>query len=396
MSLTACHLRRCRYPNRNDGTIGFRIALLVPLIALGGCASLQEFFGTAPGNREAAAQLSERSAEEPIPANHFVLESPQQSVVGVPQVVFASSEDTLSDLAREYGLGYDELIAANPGIDPWLPGENTPVLLPTQFVLPDVPRQGIVLNIASKRLFYFPQIGEGQATIVKTYPIGIGRVGWETPLGVTTVTAKAKDPHWYVPWSVRQEHAEMGDPLPSVIPPGPDNPLGHRVLKLEMPGYLIHGTNQPFGVGMRVSHGCVRLYPENIEYLYEIVDVGELVAIVNEPFLLGQLDGEWYFESHSPLEDDEVSPEVRLEHLLESHNGEMGIDQEHFDHARAIASIANGVPSRLGAQDTDEVLARARLVRNTVEVDPDAPTLSEVREMIDEAVREAEQEAESL
>ena len=320
-----------------------------------------------------------------------MLESPQQSVVGTVQVVFAGSQHTLSDLARAYGLGYDELIAANPGVDPWLPGENTPVLLPTQYVLPDVPREGIVLNIASKRLFYFPKVPAGQAQIVKTYPIGIGRVGWETPLGVTTVSAKAKDPDWYVPWSVRQEHAELGNPLPPVIPPGPDNPLGHRVLKLEMPGYLIHGTNQPYGVGMRVSHGCVRLYPENIEYLYEIVDIGEPVVIINEPFLLGHLDGEWYFESHTPLADDAISPERRLEHLFESHSGESGIDSRYSDQVRLIASNAEGVPLRLGDRD-DEVLANARLVRNTVEIDPDAPTLLEVREMIDEALREAEAE----
>ena len=361
--------------------------------------ALQDFFGTAPGNREAAkVRLSKRPVEEPISANHFVLESSEQSVVGVPQLVFARDADTLSDLARAYGLGYDELIAANPDVDPWLPGENTPVLLPTQFVLPDVPKEGIVLNIASKRLFYFPTVPDGQAAIVKTYPIGIGRVGWETPLGMTTVTAKAKDPHWYVPWSVQREHAEKGDPLPSVIPPGPENPLGHRVLKLEMPGYLIHGTNQPFGVGMRVSHGCVRLYPENIEYLYELVEIGEPVAIINEPFLFGQLDGEWYLESHAPLEDDVLSPEQRLGQLLETHKGEAGaaIGQDDIDHARAIVSIANGVPSRLGSYDADEVFARARHVRNTVEIDPDAPTLSEVREMIDEAVREADEEAESL
>lgn len=340
--------------------------------------------------------LEQRPVEEPIAANHFVLETPQQSVVGEPQIVFTSDADTLSDLARAYGLGYDELISANPDVDPWLPGENTPVLLPTQYVLPDVPRQGIVLNIATKRLFYFPAVPDGQAIIVKTYPIGIGRVGWETPLGVTSVTAKARDPHWFVPLSVRQEQAEAGNPLPSVIPPGPDNPLGHRVLKLDMPGYLIHGTNQPYGVGMRISHGCVRLYPENIEYLYELVDIGETVNIVNEPFLMGRLDGEWYFEGHTPLEDDVISPEERLELLLEKHNGETesGFSHDETARARMLASVANGVPGRLDSDD--DMFARARLVRNTVETDPDAPTLSEVREMIDEAVREADAEAESM
>ena len=361
---------------------------------LGGCSTLQDFFGTAPGKRPRDAEvmpLEQRPVEEPIAANHFVLESSEQSVVGTPQVVFTRGEDTFSDLARTYGLGYDELLAANPDIDPWLPGENTPVLLPTQYVLPDVAREGIVLNIASRRLFYFPAVPEGQTIVVQTYPIGIGRVGWETPLGSTEVTAKAIDPHWYVPLSVRQEHAELGKPLPSVIPPGPDNPLGHRVLKLGMPGYLIHGTNQPFGVGMRVSHGCVRLYPENIEHLYELVDIGEPVKIINEPFLIGELNGELYFEGHEPLEDDVIAADQRLEQLLENHGGVDGID-----HARRIANIANGVPSRLGYESSEDVLARARLVRNTVVVDPDAPTLTEVREMIDEAVKEARQEAESL
>lgn len=342
--------------------------------------------------------LDQRPIEEPNAANHFVLESSEQSVVGTPQFVFARGQDTLADLARAYGLGYDELLAANPGVDPWLPGENTPVLLPTQYVLPDVPREGIVLNIAARRLFYFPAVAEGEARIVQTYPIGIGRVGWETPLGTTEVIAKARDPHWFVPLSVRREHAELGNPLPSVIPPGPDNPLGHRVLKLGMPGYLIHGTNQPFGVGMRVSHGCVRLYPENIEYLYELVELGEPVIIVNEPFLIGQLDGEWYFEGHTPLEDDVTGPEERLEQLFEQQNGEdgAGIDPDEIEHARTVAAIASGVPARLGYQNDNDVLARARVVQNIVVVDPDAPTLSEVREMIDAAVKEAEEEAESL
>ena len=366
---------------------------------LGGCATLEDFFGTAPGKRTTAAvPFEQRPVEEPIAANHFVLESPEQSVIGEPQVVITRSTDTLSDVARAYGLGYDELLAANPGVDPWLPGDNTPVLLPTQFVLPDVPRKGVVLNIASRRLFYFPRLPEGQATVVKTYPIGIGRVGWETPLGVTKVMSKAKDPSWYVPLSVRQEHAELGDPLPSVVPPGPDNPLGHRVLKLEMPGYLIHGTNQPYGVGMRVSHGCVRLYPENIEYLYELVEVGETVAIINEPYLLGKLNGEWYFEGHAPLEDDAISSEERLDMLLGNLSGESDawVAKGDIDHAREVASIANGVPARLGNHNAHEVLARARRVRNTVETNPDAPTLTEVRELIDEANREAEAAAESM
>jgi len=342
--------------------------------------------------------LQERPIADPIAANHFVLESPDHSVIGVPQIVFTHREDTLSDLARAYGLGYDELIAANPGVDPWLPGDQTPILLPTQYVLPNVPRRGVILNIASKRLFYFPVVSDGQPQVVKTYPIGIGRVGWETPLGATTVTAKAKNPSWFVPASVRREHAEMGDPLPSVVPPGPENPLGTRVLKLDMPGYLIHGTNQPYGVGMRVSHGCVRLYPENIELLYELVDIGEAVMIVNEPYLLGWRDGEMYFESHTPLEDDTTSPANRLDSLLQDQENQAGapLRQADKDQLHAIASVASGVPVRVGLHDMDEVLARAVLVHNIVEMDPNAPTLIEVRDMMDEAIREVAAEAEAL
>jgi L,D-transpeptidase ErfK/SrfK len=276
------------------------------------------------------------------------------------------------------------------------------VLLPTQYVVPDVPREGLVLNIASKRLFYFPQVAEGQPQVVQTYPIGIGRVGWETPLGATTVIGKAKDPAWYVPASIRREHAEAGDPLPSVVPAGPDNPLGNRVLRLGIPGYLIHGTNQPYGVGMRVSHGCVRLYPENIELLYSLVDVGMPVRIINEPFLLGRLDGNIYFESHEPLEEDPVDPDARLAALFDSYSEKLdspdspvapAFGPDERDQVRAIASISNGVVIRLADHDVYEVFARAALIRNTVEVNPNEPTLAEVREMIDaELAQDASQE----
>ncbi len=372
-----------------------RLAILLSLFLLGGCASLEGFFESwryQPDSK--GVPLERRPVEEPLSRNVFILASPDQSVVGEPQIVFASDTDTLSDLAREYGLGYDELIAANPGVDPWLPGENTPVLLPTQYVLPDVPREGVVLNIASKRLFYFPEPVGDLPQRVMTYPIGIGRVGWETPLGSTTVVSKATDPTWYVPWSVRQEHADMGDPLPAVVPPGPDNPLGSRVLKLDMPGYLIHGTNQPYGVGMRVSHGCVRLYPENIEILFELVAIGESVQIINEPYLLGLRDSELYFEAHAPLEDDPVTVEERFTSLFASANGDLGRNEK--GHVRSVASLASGVPVLVYRHDADEVLARARVVRNTVEIDPEAPTLTEVREMIEEAVREGEEQEEAL
>lgn len=376
--------------------IARRALLLLPLLALGGCATLDDLWSSlGKGGSTDAVPFDERPVQDPLNPNIFALESPEQSVIGEPQVVFASKEDTLSDLARTYGLGYDEIIAANPDVDPWLPGAGTPVVLPTQYVLPGIERRGVILNIATKRLFYFPAVAEGEPQQVMTYPIGIGRVGWETPLGDTTVVSKAKDPHWWVPASVRREHAEMGNPLPSVVPPGPDNPLGHRVLKLDMPGYLIHGTNAPYGVGMRVSHGCVRLYPENIESLYPLVGVGEVVSIINEPYQFGMRGGALYFEAHAPLEDDQVPAEERLAQLIEAQVDAAG--QPLNDHLRNFVGDLtvdpNGVPVAVVEYNPSEFMARARVVHNTVVEDPNAPTLSEVREMMEEV--EAEIAAES-
>lgn len=364
-----------------------RVVLLSSLLLAGGCATLDDFIaGLNKSSSTIMAPLADRPAQDPIDANSFVLSSAEQSIIGEPQVVFTRNEDTFSDLARTYGLGYDELIAANPGVNPWLPGEGTPILLPTQFVLPNVQKRGIVLNIATKRLFYFPQPGEGEQRRVLTYPIGIGRVGWETPLGETTVVAKAKNPSWWVPASVRRERAEMGNPLPSVVGPGPDNPLGTRVLKLEMPGYLIHGTNQPYGVGMRVSHGCVRLYPENIEFLYTLVEVGESVTIVNEPYQMGVKDDVLFFEAHEPLEDDKRSPEERLRALLDQQVDASGrpLNKHLREHVSSLAANAAGIPISVVTYDANEALSRVRVVHNVVQPDPNEPTLAEIREMMDE------------
>jgi len=377
-------------------SIYYRMTLLLTFFAVGGCASFDNFIaGIKTGMKGDHSAIDATFEDEPrlvpIDANTFTLDDPEQTVVGEPQLVFTSATDTFSDLARTYGLGYDDLIYANPDTDPWLPGEDTAVLLPTQFVLPNVPKHGVVLNIATKRLFYYPARKDGEAQQVLTYPIGIGRVGWETPLGETTVVAKAKNPSWWVPASVRREHAEMGDPLPSVVPPGPDNPLGTRVLKLNMPGYLIHGTNQPYGVGMRVSHGCVRLYPENIEYLYTLVDVGESVTIVNEPYQLGRKDGVLYFESHAPLVDDTVSSEQRLQQLLDAdvNAAGQGLSQHFREHITELAAIAKGVPTNVATYDPDEVFSRVRVVENTVVPDPNEPTLEEIRAMMQEESEQA-------
>ena len=331
------------------------------------CCVLLTACSVAPTRHE-PLPLTERVPLQPIEQHEFVLWHPEQTVVGEPQVIIARYEDTFPAIARAYGLGHDELVAANPDVDPWLPGEGTPILLPSQYVLPEGTRQGVVLNVAAKRLFYFPPVAEGEPVRVWTFPTGIGRVGWATPLGDARIIGKAVDPSWYVPASVRREHAEKGDPLPAVVPPGPDNPLGRHALRLNMPGYLIHGTNKPFGVGMRVSHGCVRLYPKNIEQLYALVDVGEDVAIVNEPYLLTRRNNEFYLEAHAPLEDDALSPQQRLQALLSAAQQQSGVfnDPEVEAQLLAAAAAARGVPVRVRQEAIEQIPQRARLVHNIV------------------------------
>jgi len=230
----------------------------------------------------------------------FLLPDNGDAVLGDVQLVTARHEDTLLDIARRHDVGYEEMILANPGVDPWLPGEGTLVVVPTSFVLPDAPREGIVLNVAEMRLYYFPKPRAGEPARVITHPVSIGRLDWKTPLGRTRITNKVVDPAWYPPESIREEHAALGDPLPKVVPPGPDNPLGRHALRLAIPGYLIHGTNKPYGIGMRVTHGCVRMYPEDIETLFDQVPVGTVVHIVNQPFKAGWRSGTLFVETHPP------------------------------------------------------------------------------------------------
>ncbi len=239
-------------------------------------------------------------------ADIYELPEDGSDVVGEIGTVIATHEDTLVDIARRHGVGYQDIVRANPGVDVWVPGEGTEVTLPTRYVLPAGPREGILLNLAEYRLYYYPPAAEGERAVVMTYPISIGRRDWETPIGTTRIVAKALDPSWYPPESIREEHAADGRPLPRVVPPGPDNPLGRHAMRLALPGYLIHGTNRPAGVGMRVTHGCLRMFPEDIEYLFAQVPVNTRVRIVNEPVKVGWSGDALVMEVHPVLESAPV------------------------------------------------------------------------------------------
>jgi len=250
-------------------------------------------------------------------AARYAMPAPGDDLIGQPQLVRASRSETLLDIARAYDVGQEAILRANPEVDRWLPKEGDPVWIPTQFILPEVKREGLVLNLPEMRIYHFHHVGSDNAPVVDTYPASIGRMDWQTPLGETRVVSKQRDPAWYPPESLKQEAAAKGEPVPDVVPPGPDNPLGQYALRLGVPGYLIHGTNKPYGVGMRVSHGCVRLLPEDIEQLFSQLPVGTPVQIINQPVKTGWLDGVLYLEVHPPLEEDHTARADPLRFTLE-------------------------------------------------------------------------------
>jgi L,D-transpeptidase ErfK/SrfK len=254
-------------------------------------------------------------ASSPLRAEVYELPPDGFDVIGAVSTVSARYDDTLVDIARRHGLGYQDIVRANPGMDIWLPGEGAEIVLPTRFVLPPGPRNGLVLNLAEYRMYYFPPAKAGQPALVYSYPISIGRMDWETPLGETKIVAMAKNPAWYPPQSVRDEHAADGDPLPRIIPAGPNNPLGTRAMRLSLPGYLIHGTNRPAGVGMRVSHGCIRMFPEDIEFLFERVNVNTPVRIINAPVKLGWEGEVLVAEVHPVLEAPQPLVDASLKQI---------------------------------------------------------------------------------
>jgi L,D-transpeptidase ErfK/SrfK len=233
-------------------------------------------------------------------ASTFILPDANDGLVGEPVALKVTYDDRFSTLAIKYDLGFEELRHANPDVDPWIPGEGARVVLPTQFMLPPGPREGIVINLPEYRLYYFPK---GKGTVM-TFPIGIGRTGFQTPATTAKVVAKINNPSWYPTKAHRVEHAEMGDILPTVVPAGPDNPLGDLAIQLTIKGYFLHGTNKPFGVGQRVSHGCVRLYPPDIHALAEAVPIGVQVRIIDAPVKVAWHDGVLWMEAHPPLESE--------------------------------------------------------------------------------------------
>jgi L,D-transpeptidase ErfK/SrfK len=238
-------------------------------------------------------------------------------VIGQVEYVRAHHDETLLDIARDQDIGQNEILVANPEVDRWLPGKGTVVTLPRRHVLPDAKREGLILNLPEMRLYYFPAAARGETPVVITHPVSIGRMDWETPLGTTSIVAKKVDPTWTPPQSLKEEALADGEVLQDVVPAGPDNPLGRYAMRLGVPGYLIHSTNKPWGVGMRVTHGCVRMYPEDIEQLFDKVPVGTPVQIINQPVKLGWLADTLYLEIHPLMEDAGDNPAIDMQTVMD-------------------------------------------------------------------------------
>jgi L,D-transpeptidase ErfK/SrfK len=350
---------------------GVRTATAALSCLIAGCSLFGELRPAAP-----AAAVSPGAPKEPLPVanERFELEA-GQDVVGVVQVARATKDDTLTDIARRFNLGYEEILRANPKVDPWVPGEGREIVVPTQFILPDAPRTGLVINIAAMRIFYYPPVKRGERAILITHPIGIGKVGWRTPEGVTKIVRRQKDPTWRVPESVRKEHHDNGEDLDPVIGPGPDNPLGKYAFYLQWPSYLIHGTNKPAGVGLRSSHGCIRLYPEDIEQFYDLVPIGTQVRVVNQPFVFGWRDGQLYMQPFDVLEDDTrdwaKAPRKLLSRSLATRlQQQLKAKDENVDWSlvASLASTPRGVPVPItdSAATVEQVLAAAPRVQNVL------------------------------
>ena len=244
-----------------------------------------------------------------VMAKSYDLPLEGSSLVGRIQFHQIEQGESMADIAKQYDVGFLALMAANQGVDPFLPPVDYVLTIPTQVILPDVKREGVVINLAELRLYYF----EPEHNIVYIFPVGIGRIGRDTPEMVTKISQKRPNPTWTPPSSIRKEYLKKGVKLPAVVPAGPDNPLGEFALRLAHGAgdYLIHGTNKNFGIGMRVSAGCIRMSPPNIEWLFEQVNLGEKVTIINEPVKISlEPDRSVYIEAHEPLTRSDGSKKV--------------------------------------------------------------------------------------
>jgi L,D-transpeptidase ErfK/SrfK len=282
----------------------------------------------------------------------YELPADGSAVVGTDSRIRLGGQERLFDVARRYSLGYPEIVRANPGADIWSRDEGREILLPVRRILPPTPHEGVVVNLPEHRLYFYPKSKPGEKRVVVTYPVSIGRMDWHSPLGQTWIIAKERHPSWYPSESIRNEHAARGDPLPKVVPPGPQNPLGEYKMRLAVGDgtYEIHGTNNPVAVGLAVTHGCIRMYPEDVAALFAAIPVGTKVWLLNEPVKIAYVDGKLLVEVHPPVDGEGQTAELNLEEMSQKLRRALGQDTAaiHWDFAREALEAATGVPIVVG------------------------------------------------
>jgi L,D-transpeptidase ErfK/SrfK len=308
------------------------LAVWIFIASLQGCAALR-------GAQE-KPRLAPSHTDKDIERHNFPLTG-GDDVIGRLAMVRVEEGDTLADIARHFGVGLNAISAANPGVDPWVPRAGERIILPLSFILPDAPRKGIVINLATMRLFHYK--GNGAAQLVSTYPVGVGAEDRPTPPGPTRVVRKTARPTWHVPASIAERHRKKGDILPASIPPGPDNPLGEYALYLGKAGYLIHGTNKPASVGLQATNGCMRLYPENIKTLFGETPVNTPVLIVNQPYLVGRRDGALYVEAHGSPESSNSGELLKMHDKLRRME-KKSARQLDWNRIKAVEARSLGIP----------------------------------------------------
>jgi L,D-transpeptidase ErfK/SrfK len=308
------------------------MTLLTVLASLQGCTTMTRVQGEAP---PVTRQLEEHTVR-----NEFFV-ARGDDVIGRLRSVRLERGDTLPDIARHFSLGLNGLSAANPGVDVWVPEVGKRITLPMSFILPDAPRKGIVINLATMRLFQYREYKTSLAVL--TYPVGVGTEERPSPQGLMRVERKVSRPTWHVPASIARDHLKKGDPLPASVPPGPLNPLGEYALYLSAQSYLIHGTNKPASIGLRATNGCFRLYPEDVKRLYESTPVKSPVTIVHQPYLLGQSNGVMYLEVHASAEETDSAELDRIYRKLKALEKESGRPLD-WSRVKKVLAEASGIP----------------------------------------------------
>lgn len=330
----------------------------------------------------------------------FALPAANEDVFGHIQFAQVENGDNFPKIAEHYDVGFYELVEANPGIDPDHPPVNTVLVIPTRYILPPVPREGIVINLGEMRLFYFPK----GKNYFYTYPVGIGKEDWGTPLGVLAITQKIKNPVWVVPDSIYEFRKAQGDPVPHVMPSGPENPLGYYAMRLSKPTYLIHDTDDQSSVGRRSSAGCIHLYSKDIKPLFEMTALNTPVRIINEPYLLGWHNHQIYLEAHLPLEEQREAlqniPEVTrslVSNLKSSDtvgiewNKAFAVTEEHMGLPIIISSSSTAPKSVTLSESTAITKPEPRLSNSETDIKYQSTSSSESDSELDQ--QESQQES---